>query len=136
MDGEQFFGDRDSERDEELDAALGILKQLSQIEVAAEVGISERRLRDIEHGRVKPRTLTRVAILSLADDVRAGYLSQSERTASKTAQPDLQVVQDDGGFPYVPVAIVVFFLICIFAPIFVGGRAFTVTTPPISPNEE
>lgn len=57
--------------DEELDSALEVLKNLPQREAAAEVGISERRFRDIERHRSTPRPKTRDLIIRLAQNVRA-----------------------------------------------------------------
>ena len=71
----------DGGMDIELDAALEVLKQLPQSTVAYEIGISERRLRDIEHGRSSPRAITRDAILSLAQEVSEGKLSAAPSTS-------------------------------------------------------
>ena len=62
----------DQVSDPELDDALEVLKGLPQRQAAAEIGISERRLRDIEWGRSIPRRRTRDAIIRLAEDVLAG----------------------------------------------------------------
>jgi hypothetical protein len=59
--------------DAELEDALEILKQLTQAQAAAEIGISARRFRDIERTRATPRRRTRDAIIRLAEDVRSGY---------------------------------------------------------------
>jgi hypothetical protein len=48
MDDGQYFNSPDGGRDEELDAALEVLKSLPQSTVAYQIGVSERRLRDIE----------------------------------------------------------------------------------------
>jgi len=72
MDNDDRFQD-DQPSDPELDDALEVLKALTQRQVAAEIGINERRLREIERGRATPRRRTRDAIIRLAEDVRAGY---------------------------------------------------------------
>jgi len=56
----------DDNQEFSLEDALDILSGIPQREIAAEIGISERRLRDIEWGRAKPRRRTRDAILDLA----------------------------------------------------------------------
>ena len=48
------------------------MKSIPQDTVAFEIGITERRLRDIEHGRARPRRKTREEILRLAESLRAG----------------------------------------------------------------
>lgn len=134
----QFFGYGNA-RDDELDAALEVLKQVPQAKVAAELGISERRYRDIEHGLVKnPHKSTREAIIRFAETVSTGSTSYLEHTSSNTALPLAEAERDGGGFPYGVVTIVVFFLICIFAPMFAGGSPGTFAMPklPIAPNEE
>ena len=133
----QFFSNQNGARDEELDTALEVLKRLSQSKAAAGVGISERRYRDIEHG-VRPHKSTREAIIRFAETVSTWPTSYLEHTSPNTALPLAEAERDGGGFPYGAVAVVVFFLICIFAPIFAGGNPQTFTPPtlPISPNEE
>ena len=58
--------------DEALLSALEALRSLTQTDVAAEIGISERRLRDIEQRRSTPRRKTRDAIIRLAEKFREG----------------------------------------------------------------
>jgi len=139
VDDGQFFDNQNSTRDEELDAALEVLKRLSQSTVAAEVGITERRYREIERGRVaKPHKSTREAIIRFADTVQTGDWPGPGETSSKPREPSAPVEQGEGGFPYGAAAVVLFFLICVFAPIFVGQTPGTLTLPilPISPSEE
>ncbi len=95
MDDEQFFDDRHDARDEELDSALEVLKSLPQSRVAYEIGMNERRLRDIEHGRSKPRARTRDAILRLADEIREGRMSNGLPEASR--QPWRSAVDHESG---------------------------------------
>lgn len=80
MDDGQFLDDRHDTRDDELDGALEVLKQLPQSTVAYKIGISERRLRDIEHRRSYPRQKTRDAILRLAQEVSEGKPSAAPST--------------------------------------------------------
>lgn len=61
----------DIDRDPELEAALAALQRFPQAEVAERVGMSVRRLRDIERGRSRPRRATRDLILQSAADVKA-----------------------------------------------------------------
>lgn len=61
--------------DQELEEALDALRALPQKSAALRVGISERRLRDIECGRSKPRSSTREAILRLAQEISMGQPS-------------------------------------------------------------
>jgi len=70
--------------DAELEDALEVLKSLRQCEVAFEIGVSERRLRDIERGRSTPRRRTRDAIIGLAEDVRAGYAIGEPETSAQS----------------------------------------------------
>ena len=53
-------------------AAIEVLKSIPQSTVAYQIGVSERRLRDIEHGRSTPRQKTREAIMRFAQEVSKG----------------------------------------------------------------
>jgi len=68
--------------DQELAAALEALQQLPQRVIAQRIGLSERRLRDIERGRSVPRQKTRKAILQLADDMHLTEPTSSTTTCS------------------------------------------------------
>jgi len=89
MDNDDGFQD-DQVSDPELDDALEVLKQLTQRQAAAEIGIDERRLREIEHGRSTPRRRTRDAIIRLAEDVRAGtVLEQPTRSGAEDSESNV-----------------------------------------------
>jgi hypothetical protein len=83
MDSDDGQGPFEPELDEELDDALEILKGISQREAAAQIGISERRLRDIEWRRSTPRRKTRDAIIHFAEGVRGGQVIGDSRGASQ-----------------------------------------------------
>lgn len=121
--------------DEELTSALNILKQLPQTEVAAEVGITDRRLRDIERGRVKkPRRETRDALLWLADQVRSGRRAAGLQPTSTPGKSHKRGSQDEGAIPY-GIAIVVAFL-AIFVLGAISSRNPQPFIWPIQPNQE
>jgi|GEM_PF-5514968 len=54
----------------ELEAALALLRGRSGPQNARDLGLSERRWRDIKHGRAKPNLATRQAIVRLARAIR------------------------------------------------------------------
>jgi len=95
--------------DDELAAALDVLKGLSQSNAAFEIGVSERRFRDIERGRAQPRRKTREAILRLADDLRAGWRPDADEPFV-TAKSASSGNESDSGFPVGTLVVVLFFV--------------------------
>jgi Helix-turn-helix len=122
--------------DPELKAALEVLKQLSQAEVAQEIGISERRLRDIERGRVKkPHKDTRDAILWLGDEIRAGRRATSQRVTKKSHKSPRNDAENKGGGSGSSIAIALFFLV-IFVIATVTNKNPQPYIWPLEPDEE
>jgi len=114
-----------NDSDSVLDAALEVLQQLSQAEVAAEIGISERRLRDIEHHRVKPRKRKRDAIVWFAYEVRSGRRGGDARSSSKPAKSYSGLDANEGGFPWGGAIVGGFFLLALFGAILSGRNPQT-----------
>jgi DNA-binding XRE family transcriptional regulator len=125
---------QDYDEDELLTEALETLKALPQATVAYEIGISERRFRDIERGRSRPRFRTREAILRLADDLRAGILNNGEsspwarvRSASAQTAPNAsntaEVLYEGQASPIPAIVVGVLLLVGIAATIWFGHRS-------------
>lgn len=80
--------------DQELEEALELLKSIPQSTVALRIGISERRLRDIERGLSRPRSRTREAILRFADSVRSD--GELDRRVTAESSTDSEYAATDG----------------------------------------
>ena len=117
--------------DHELNDAIEILRQLPQTEAAAGVGMTVRRYREIEHGRVSnPHKSTREAIIRFADSVRTRRWTRAEHTASYAPVSVTQPEQDEGGFPWAGLMIGGLFLLAIIGSAIGGQNPKTFMWPP------
>lgn len=133
LDDQEPIHYRDDDTDLELEAALEVLKQIPQTDVASEIGISERRLRDIEHGRVRPRKARREAILWLADEIRSGRWV-GKPNSLKPSKPKSTTSGNEDSSPWA--GLIVFGLL---VTALVGRIAAGNSQPlgwPIPPNED